>query len=294
MKYYKLDEYSSVTVVEIPFQEIKKIDVALCEQPRQTLKAFYDDQTTKPDVIVNGGFFSMSNGNTVFDLVDEGAVISDESFDFDGIGIIGDKELIFAKMSSRTDWRDFVSAYPALISDGKKCSITQASEINYNARRSILAYDDTNLYIIAVEGSGMNFAKMQNMLLGMNVKYAINLDGGGSTKILYEGKSITSTAYNRAVDSVVAVYRQEVEPTPATLYRVQVGAFGKYSNAVSMQEQIRDLTDDIGAGYKNAYIKKVGNLYKVQVGAFSKRENAVKVSIDLASKGFDSFITTNS
>jgi exopolysaccharide biosynthesis protein len=40
----------------------------------------------------------------------------------------------------------------------------------------------------------------------MNIDYAINLDGGGSTKILKDGKSLTSILYNRSVDNVIAFW----------------------------------------------------------------------------------------
>jgi cell division septation protein DedD len=119
----------------------------------------------------------------------------------------------------------------------------------------------------------------------MGVTYAINLDGGGSTKILQKGKSITSAVYNRAVDNVLAVYLKK-------LYRVQCGAFSKQINAMSLRTKIRDLPDDIGAGYKNAYVRKIDNYYKVQVGAFSNRLNAQMVLNDLKDKGLDAFITT--
>jgi exopolysaccharide biosynthesis protein len=49
----------------------------------------------------------------------------------------------------------------------------------------------------------------------MNINYALNLDGGGSTKILENGKSITSSLYNRPVDNVIAIYLK-----PKTIYRV--------------------------------------------------------------------------
>ena len=91
--------------------------------------------------------------------------------------------------------------------------------------------------------------------------------------------------YNRAVDNVFAVY---LKP----LYRVQAGAFKFESGAKKFLKQIQALPDTIGAGYKNAYIRKVNGLYKVQIGAFSNKSGAEKVKADLAAKGIVSFITT--
>ena len=133
----------------------------------------------------------------------------------------------------------------------------------------------------------MDFAQMQDMLIELGVAYAINLDGGGSTKILYNGESITSTMYNRAVDNVVAFYLK-----PTIIYRVQTGSFSLKANADKFCEKIRALPDKIGAGYAKAYVRKVNGTYKVQVGAFSVKSNAQKVVSDLKSLGYSCFITT--
>lgn len=284
MKVYKHPTHSNVTVVELPKKEIKKIDFAICKQPKETLKSFYDRQTTKPDFLMNGGFFNMSDGKTIFNYTDEGKPVVSGHWTELGIGVSGDNTLEYGKVTAH-EWRDFVAAYPPLIEDGKACSTAIAKDLNYKARRSVLAYDDTNVYLIAVEGAGMKFEAVQEMLLDMGVTHAIGLDGGGSTKILQDGKSITSTVYNRAVDNVVAVYLK-------VIHRVQCGAFTNYLYALAMLAKIRALPDKIGAGYKNAYIRKIGKYYKIQIGAFSKWAGANLVLADLKAMGFDAFITT--
>ena len=55
----------------------------------------------------------------------------------------------------------------------------------------------------------MNFSQIQTFLLELGLKYAINLDGGGSTKMLHYGKSVTKDATNRPVDNVLAIYLDE-------------------------------------------------------------------------------------
>mgnify|MGYP004472701479 FL=1 len=79
---------------------------------------------------------------------------------------------------------------------------------------------------------------------------------------------------------------------PQIIYRVQLGAFRSKSNADAFLLKIKALPDAIGAGYKNAYIRKIGKYYKVQVGAFSVKANAIKVINDLKSKGYNAFLTT--
>lgn len=283
MKVYKHGIYDYITIVEIPKKEIKKIDLALCKQPKETLKSYYDRQTEKPDFIMNGGIFHLADGATYYNYRDEGETISGWHWYTAGMGIV-DGELKYGHIGSEK-WTDFVSAYPPLIENGNALAITYATENSKNKRRSVLAYDKENIYLIAVEGNGMTYGEVQAVLLDMGVDYAINLDGGGSTKILQDGKSITSAVYNRAVDNVVAVYLKEV-------HRVQCGAFTNRLYALALQAKIRALPDPIGAGYRNAYVRKIGNYYKVQVGAFSKWAGANLVLADLKAMGFDAFITT--
>lgn len=285
MKIYNPDSYSYITVVEIPKNEIAKFDMALCAQPRQTLKAYYDACEVKPAIISNGGFFSMADGSTCFNYTDEGQIISSNASYKEGFGIING-ELKYGIVGEES-FDDFISGYPVLIKNGKEVSSSVGSELNYKARRTVLAYDNTNIYIIAIESPGMNFTQIKSLLRELKVEYAINLDGGGSTKILWDGKSITSSLYNRAVDNVMAVYLK-----PKIIYRVQLGAFSKKANATTYLAKIQALSDTIGAGYKNAYVRKVGNYWKVQVGAFSVKINAIKVVNDLKNKGYNAFITT--
>ena len=268
MKVYKHGIYDYITIVEIPKKQIKKIDFALCRQPSETLKSFYDRQTEKPDIVMNGGIFNLPDGKTYFNYLDEGQTISGWHWHTAGMGVV-DGELKYGALSSEK-WTDFVSGYPPLIVEGKK-------------RRSLLAYNADTVFMIAICLPGMKFSEAQDVLLAMGVTHAIALDGGGSTKILHDGKSITSSLYNRAVDNVVAVWLNDI-------FRVQVGAFSNRIYALAMQTKIRAVRDTIGAGYKNAYVRKIGDYYKVQVGAFSKKESAQRVVDDLKEKGFDAFI----
>ena len=290
MKVYKHTAYNYVTIVEVPKKEIEKIDFALCKQPTETLKNYYNRQEVKPDILSNGGFFNMSDGKTIFNYRDEGESKTAWHWHTTGMGVVNG-ELKYGDLSGEK-WNDFITGYPPLIANGKALTIEYATELNYKARRTVLAYNTDTIFLLAIESPGMNFSQMQNVLLGLGVTYAINLDGGGSTKILQNGTSITSTSYNRAVDNVVAIYLKK-EPVQKTIYRVQVGAFSKKANAEALLDKIKALPDTIGAGYKNAYVRQIGGLYKVQVGAFSKKENAQRVLDDLKKNGHNGFITTN-
>ena len=290
---YKVYNYKCnyVTIVQIPKNELSRIDFAQCNQPTETLASFYNRQSVKPEIVVNGGLFNMSNGAPILTLRDERQTLANNPAYRTGFGIIGENRLLYGSLDESTEWRDFISGFPVLVLNGVKCDCSGASSINYKARRTVLGYNDDNIYIMVVESPGVNFATLQDLVVGAGIKYAINLDGGGSTKMLVEGKSATKDITNRAVDNVVAIYMKK-EPVQQTIYRVQLGAFKVKANADALQSKVRALDDAINAGYKNAYVRLIDGLYKVQVGAFSKKENAERVLADLKSKGYSAFITT--
>ena len=290
--------YPLAKVFKFNKAEIDKIDFALCKQPRETIDSYYSRQVVKPDVICNGGFFAMSTGNTVFHYVDEDKVISSDKSLLDGIGIKTNGDLVLGRYNE--SYKDFVSAYPVLIRDGELVSTDVGNELDYSARRTLLGYNDSEIFLVVVESPGYKFNKCKKLLSLLGATNAVNLDGGGSSRVLVDGKLSTSYLIsNRPVDNVVCFYlkKQSVnkpivsESTVDTIYRVQTGAFSSKSNAEKYRDTIQSLEDRIGAGYKNAYIRLVDGLYKVQVGAFSNKSNAEKVVNDLKEKGYVSFIT---
>lgn len=69
------------------------------------------------------------------------------------------------------------------------------------------------------------------------------------------------------------------------LYRVQVGAFSKKTNATRKMEAVK------AAGF-DAFLACVdGNLWRVQVGAFAVKDNALKMQTKLAEAGFTGYVT---
>ncbi len=179
MKKYTHPEHSHVTIFEVPKKQLDHIDFALCKQPKETLKSYYKRQEKKPDLLSNGGIFHMADGATYFNFIDEGEVIAGWHWYNMGMGVV-DGELKYGNVSAEK-WKDFVSAYPPLVAEGKALPITFATENGGKKKRKVLAYNDSTVFLIEVWTPGMRFGEMQDMLIEMGVTYAINLDGGGST-----------------------------------------------------------------------------------------------------------------
>lgn len=213
MQFYQ-DGNVYVTIVEK--REIKRIDFDTCQQPAETLSAYYARQKEKPTILTNGGFFNMTTRDPVFNYVDEGNVKASSTKYKWGMGVIGNSQLIYGELNSRK-WRDFVSGYPNLLDDSQAIKITFANEINYKARRTLLGYDNERVMLVCVDNPGMNLVEAQAYMKKLGCRFAINLDGGGSTGMLINGEKQTSTAYNRAVDNVVAIYTKDTAPTNPTM-----------------------------------------------------------------------------
>lgn len=81
----------------------------------------------------------------------------------------------------------------------------------------------------------MNFSMLQDMLVNLKVQFAINLDGGGSTRVLNKGQLIVGASYSRPVDNVVAFYLAKKK-----IYTVQVGAFSKKENAENLLKELKE------------------------------------------------------
>ena len=208
MKVYTDKIYSYAHIVEINKSEIGKIDLANCK-PRETLGNFYKRQTVKPNVLINAGFFSMKNGETIFNVVDEGKEVSNHPSYKWGLGITSDhKTLKYGSIADKSNnFIDFVTGYPPLVDNGKSCAPWKfANEINYKALRTMVGYNDTKIFVVNIDKPGLGFTAMANLMIRIGCKYAINLDGGGSSRCLVNGKVVNRPTENRAVDSVLAFY----------------------------------------------------------------------------------------
>lgn len=298
MQILKSKDY--IFIAKIKQSEVEKFDFALCEGKnyggRLTLEQYYEQCDKKPALMVNGGYFNMANGETIWAFEDEGKPIMDYGVAYHkGIGTVNGK-LKYGEWYDY-NWTDFLTAYPMLVIAGAPIKGTLGwsdSNLKGRKRRTAVGWNNEYIYIICVDNPGLTLEELQALFMQFNCDYASNLDGGGSTRMLYNGTKITPTVANRAVDNVVAVYlkTQQVatpeQPKPQTLYRVQVGAYSKKENSEAMLIKLKAAVPEC----KDAYVRKIGDLYKVQCGAFSIKDNAERLKDKIINAGFSAFITT--
>lgn len=205
MKTYTPRGYTDVYVAEIPADEIERVGFDLCAQPRQTIDAWRKAQADWPEVVSNAGFFDMGTGNTLGTVIHDKRLLVCYQASPDGIGTVDGKSLLFGRYNDR-QWDSFVGGYPVYMRDCKADTITTAKELNYRTRRTCLGINEAGtVFLVCVEAPGMNFGEMQRLFARLGCSAAINLDGGGSTRLLINGKRKTKNVTNRPVDSVFYV-----------------------------------------------------------------------------------------
>jgi hypothetical protein len=204
--------YNTYTVyAKIPIDKVDKIDFVSMAQPLETMESYYNRQTRKPDFQINGGYFSWTNGKPILTYKDENQYIVNESM-YVGIGIFEDR-LLYGD-SKQIAYRDFISGFPTLVKDGH-VEIGHRTDFSRDMR-SALGYNDTHYFLLTCDGRqkdkfGATHEELAQIMIDIGCKFAINLDGGGSTKLMHKGKAINSPTENRAIDNSICIYLKEDE-----------------------------------------------------------------------------------
>lgn len=216
MELYEPTNKKYVHIVKISKKEIDKIGIEIGQQPRETLQSFYDRQAKKPNLVTNLGLFGMNSaGLPCFSLMSNHQQYAYDGLRTEGFGITDSNELLYGRHKER-DWKDFCSAYPMLIKEGKKTIITYATELAYKTRRTCIGYDANYIYVICVDSPGMTYDELQNLGLSLGLSFMLNADGGGSSRMIYDGKTITNGLENRAVDNMLVIYLKTSSSTTPT------------------------------------------------------------------------------
>lgn len=230
MKVYNHPSYSYVKIVEVTKDELSLIDFAKCAEPRETLPSFYNRQIVKPDILINGGFFVMSTGIPCFNLIDDEIKRAYNTNYKWGIGTKKGNLTKFEYGSiDHSNWHDFICGYPVLL-DGtgpiKKWGY--ANEVNYNALRSMIGYnkDCSKFFIVTVSKPGLKFPAMSALMYDIGCFVAVNLDGGGSSRLMVGGSVINVPTENRSVDNVACFY---LKKSITNITPVNTKAYTSYS-----------------------------------------------------------------
>lgn len=210
-----VNEYTQLDI--IPFDSIQEVRFCKLAEPTEMLEHYYNRAENKPNIMVNGGLFDMKTGHNVMSFV---SMYTEQNYKngFVGMGTTCYKAqtLQYGKDNEK-EWRDFMTAYPMLVIDGKaNKEYGNAKTLNYRTARTAIGVTETgNVLVLTVDKPGMTFEQMIAIFLQYHAVYAMNLDGGGSVRKLHNGKVVNNPSENRKVDSAFCVY---LKKDPLAMY----------------------------------------------------------------------------
>jgi len=117
-----------------------------------------------------------------------------------------------------------ISGGPVLVRDGKRQRIRVADSDSYEATsllerhpRSAVGWNDDYFFLVAVDGrhrgvsAGMTLSELTSYLMELGCQEAMNLDGGGSATLWYDGKvrNRPCDGYERAVANSLVVVQKK-------------------------------------------------------------------------------------
>lgn len=211
----RVNEYTQLDI--IPFDSIQEVRFCKLAEPTEMLEHYYNRAENKPNIMVNGGLFDMKTGHNVMSFV---SMYTEQNYKngFVGMGTTCYKAqtLQYGKDNEK-EWRDFMTAYPMLVIDGKaNKEYGNAKTLNYRTARTAVGVTETgNILVLTVDKPGMTFEQMTAIFLQYHAVYAMNLDGGGSVRKLHNGVVVNNPSENRKVDSAFCVY---LKKDPLAMY----------------------------------------------------------------------------
>lgn len=212
--------YNSLRIVEIAPEKIRRIRIV--QLGRQTMGEWYAAQEEKPKYMLNASLWD--NKGSIGTIFLDGKLQRDEGNGF-GFGIDAGGSFRFGTPWERS-WEDYITGYPALVQGGKQTEPKVDSYIDNYVRyaitkRAAIAQKDGKLLLVTGEGLTLN--QFRIVLDQYGASDAINLDGGGSARLMIDGKAINCPTDDRACKLAIAVWVHENNKEEATLHKVFLG-----------------------------------------------------------------------
>lgn len=176
-----------------------------------TAKTVYS--TYKPTAFINACLYDMATSTNITKVKDE-TVIDGYLFTSEGIGIRNGKP-IWTTLDDTTV-QDFIAGSPILVKDGK-VSIEWGNKVSTaiqgRAYRSAVGFNDTHVFLFTSDVT-MTLTGLANYMLGQGCKYAINLDGGGSSHLQVGTKTYKKSTRKNA--SWLLLYERNADNSKTT------------------------------------------------------------------------------
>lgn len=192
--------YRNLQIVSVPIAEIRK--VAIVQLNGLTMGEWYAQQVDKPQAMLNASLWD--NNGAIGTIYENGKLVRNEGNGF-GFGTLKNGGYSFGTPWDGKEWMDYITGYPALIRAGTNVNDSVDSYVqNAITKRSAMAADSKHIYLIA--GNGITINQLRQQLGEFGAYYAINFDGGGSTRLMVGEKAINNPTDNRRNPNAVAIW----------------------------------------------------------------------------------------
>ncbi|MBD3300798.1 MAG: hypothetical protein GF347_05610 [Candidatus Moranbacteria bacterium] len=198
----KIDNSVEVVVHEFEI-DAKKDKIEIIKLDKEQFDLRIEESSSNPklitqwakglseSILINGGYFDNTYNSTGF-LVVKGQVLQAKEYDFQKSGLIEVKndvlrirDLLTEPIKPGETFDYALQSYPFIIKNGEGWI---AEDTGLKARRTAVGQDDEgNLYIIIVKNGNLSLFRFMEELLktDFDFKYVLNLDGGGSTGLVF-------------------------------------------------------------------------------------------------------------
>lgn len=214
----KTEQRNGLLAVSAAADEIARVEIV--QLGGKTMGEWYAAQAEGPDMMINASLWD--GKGAIGTIWQDGKLVRNEGTGF-GFGMnpaggwgFGDPWAV--------SWQDYITGYPALVKAGKALSDGVDNYVmNSKTKRSVVAVAGKRLYFITADG--MTITGLRKALVSFGVYSAINLDGGGSSRLLVNGKTVNHPTDDRRCPNAIAVWltkKQEPEKEGAGMSKITV------------------------------------------------------------------------
>lgn len=233
-----MDDYIDIgklRMAMIKAEDIRRVEIV--PLGRMTMGQWYTQQANKPKYMLNASLWDTRGSIGTIYL--DGKIQRDEGNGY-GFGTQDGRIFGFGRPWDRK-WTDFITGYPALIRDGVGTDGEVTKDVRVSVtRRAAVAEKDNRLFLVT--GKNLSLDGFGQELLNFGFENAINLDGGGSARLMIDGKAVNDPTDDRACKLAIAVWTKQKEEKTVHKVFLGVGHGGKDPGAVAGGLQEKEIT----------------------------------------------------
>ncbi len=234
-------EYKNINhlrVVDVPIHQIRKIEIV--QLRGKTMGEWYSAQADKPKYMLNGSLWDSEGA--IGTIWQGGKLVRNEGNGF-GFGISKVGSFGFGDPWA-VGWQDYITGYPGLVINGAATALEVDSYVQHaRTKRAAIACAGQHLYLVT--GEGLSLDGFREELAVFGAYHAINLDGGGSARLMVDGKAVNNPTDNRRCPNAIAIWTYDEKKEDDKMERkvfLGVGHGGKDPGASGGGLKEKDIT----------------------------------------------------